>query len=149
MRCSTRLMRNSVVIVFSVCSRANMEHVAAVRESGGLQCLVQSCQIRFRPLTGCGSRRKAWQKWNPSICAEREGSADHWIRIWSRSAEWSCVIHSHALSGALAKAETALTFVWFMELKCKRPYRPALMWMQGFKKPISSKTCNAANIFQE
>lgn len=57
-----------VVIVFCVCSWANMEHVAAVREPGGLQRPVQSCQIGFRLLTACGSGRKAWWKWNHSVC---------------------------------------------------------------------------------
>lgn len=101
-------MRNPVVIVFRVCSQANMEHVAAVREPGGLQRLVQSCQIRFRPLTGCGSRRKAWRKWNRSVCAEQEGSTDHWLRIWSRSAEWSYLIHTHAPFTRLTGAEMCL-----------------------------------------
>lgn len=50
MRHRERLMRSPEVIVFCVCSRANMEHVAAVREPGGLQGPVQSCQIHFRPL---------------------------------------------------------------------------------------------------
>lgn len=85
-----------VVIVFCVCSWANMEHVAAVREPGGLQRPVQSCQIGFRLLTACGSGRKAWWKWNHSVCAEREGSADHWPRIWNRSGELSYLIHAHA-----------------------------------------------------
>lgn len=31
------LMRNTVVIAFSMCSQANMEHAAAVRDPGGLQ----------------------------------------------------------------------------------------------------------------
>lgn len=49
-------------IAFSVCSQANMEHVAAVREPGGLRRPVQSCQIRFRPQTACGSGRKSLAK---------------------------------------------------------------------------------------
>lgn len=103
-----RWMRNPVVIVFCVCSLANMEHVAAVREPGGLQRLVQSCQIRFRPLTACGSWRKAWRKWNHSICAKREGSTHHWSRIWSRAGEWSYLIHAHALFTRLTGAQMCL-----------------------------------------
>lgn len=57
MRHCERLMRNPEVIVFCVCSQANMEHVAAVRESGGLQGPVQSCQIHFRPLTAVAGGR--------------------------------------------------------------------------------------------
>lgn len=50
------------MIVFCVCSRANMEHVAAVREPGGLQRAEQSCQIRFRPLTARGSGEESLAK---------------------------------------------------------------------------------------
>lgn len=117
MRHCERLMRNPVVIVFSVCSQANMEHVAAVREPGGLQRPVQSCQIRFRPLTGCGSRRKAWRKWNHSVCAEREGSTDHRLRTWSRSAEWSYLIHTHALFTRLTGTQMCLIFTFVLDTR--------------------------------
>lgn len=127
-----RLMRNLVVIGFSVSSQANMEHVAAVRDPGGLQCPMQSCQIRFRPLTGCGSRRKAQWKWNHSISffAEWEEGSDSWLRMWSRSAEWSdALLHSvHStqrgrnisldrLSTTLLKKKIYLkTFIWVSDM---------------------------------
>lgn len=31
-----------------------------------------------------------------SVCAEQGEGTDHWLRIWSRSAEWSRLIHAHA-----------------------------------------------------
>lgn len=108
MRPCKRLMRNPVAIVFSVCSGANVEHVAAVREPGGLQCPVQNCQTHFRPLTDSDGGMEAWRKWNRSICAEQEGNVEDWTRISSSSAEWSSLIYTHALFARLMGAEVYL-----------------------------------------
>lgn len=51
-----------MVIVLSVCSGANADHVAAVREPGGLQRPVQSCQTHFRPPTASGGESEARQR---------------------------------------------------------------------------------------
>lgn len=43
-----------------------------------------------------------------SVCAEQEESTDHWLRIWSRSAEWSGLSHAHALITRHMRAEICL-----------------------------------------